>query len=69
MKDWNYASKDTIRRNVQDLAMDAIASVIWGEVCEDSKKLHMIEGIMTLAVEIEESIAEPTTEVKYDAQA
>ena len=70
MKDWRYASKDTIRKNIQDMALDAIAEVLWGEICDETKKLHMIEGIMTLAAEIDEDImAKPDTEVKYDAQA
>ena len=68
-RDWKYASKETIRSNFQDLALNAIAEIIWGEIYDDSRKLHIIEGIMTLAADIDEDMTEATTEVKYDACA
>lgn len=68
MRDYKYVSKETLRHNLNECALDAIGQVLWDtEILDETRKLYAIDGIMTLMATISEDMTED--EVKYDAQA
>ena len=68
MDKWDFPSRTEIKRNLNEIALDAIGTVLWdSEILDETRKLYAIDGIMTLMATINEDMTEG--EVEQDAKA
>lgn len=70
MRDYKYVSNETLKHNLNDVALDAISQILWDvDILDEARKLHTIDGIMTLLATIEDDMSGNKTEVEPDASA